>query len=341
MNMTWGRIFHVGSGLNSDFGDEPVLDYDPSGHWQATEEEHASLLQNNTFILVPRPCGANVVKTRWVYKVKVNADGTIDHYKAWWVAKGYSQVQGVDYEETFAPIVCLENLCYLLAYVNVLNLKIHQMDVKSAFLHTHLKEEVYCTQPEGFESEQGGMFLLSGLSVATWVIIQHWLIPKVRIILNFILSIAAGSAFRGDVIILHGHRRLSVTAVRVPLTWAVGVAGGTVIGVITILIIQGGNTLIAPTVVWVTKSDLLGGMLMGGASRGSVCMRTPTGWAVLGRSKEYIPYFHHRRCGQNPHSMVMRGFMCWAEVDGRPWPFVQFAVLTFRHKDVGLASKDV
>jgi hypothetical protein len=91
------------------------------------------------------------VKTRWGDKVKVNADRTFDRYKARWVAKGYSQVQRVNYEETFMPVIHLKNLCYLLTYTNVLNLKIHQMDVELAFLYAHLKEEVYCTQPEGFE----------------------------------------------------------------------------------------------------------------------------------------------------------------------------------------------
>jgi hypothetical protein len=68
------------------------------------------------------------------------------------VAKGYSQLHGIDYDITYTPVVCLENLCFLLALVAALNLEVHQMDVDSAFLHAELTEEIYVTQPEGFKS---------------------------------------------------------------------------------------------------------------------------------------------------------------------------------------------
>ncbi len=123
--------------------------------WQnAMEEEFNSLMRNGTYTLVPLPSGRNVIRTRWLYKVKCRADGSVERYKARWVAKGFSQLYGVDYDETFAPVVRLENLRLLLALANALNLEIHQMDVDSAFLHAHLTEEIYVTQPEGFVSPE-------------------------------------------------------------------------------------------------------------------------------------------------------------------------------------------
>ncbi len=73
-------------------------------------------------------------------------------WKVCWVVKWYSQLHSIDYDITYAPVVCLENLCFLLALVAVLDLEVHQMDVDLAFLRVELTEEIYVTQPEGFES---------------------------------------------------------------------------------------------------------------------------------------------------------------------------------------------
>ncbi|PKI60394.1 hypothetical protein CRG98_019219, partial [Punica granatum] len=101
--------------------------------WRAAmEEEYQALLQNNTWNLVPPSPTQNVVGCKWVYRIKQKADGTIDGYKARLVAKGFNQREGVDYEETFSPW------------------PVRQLDVKNAFLHGHLSEEVYMTQPPGF-----------------------------------------------------------------------------------------------------------------------------------------------------------------------------------------------
>ncbi len=86
---------------------------------EAIHLEHQALLANHTYMLVPLPQGHVVVGTRWLYKIKSCVDGTIECYKAQWVAKGYSQRHGVDYDETFAPMVHLENLCILLAYATL------------------------------------------------------------------------------------------------------------------------------------------------------------------------------------------------------------------------------
>ena len=80
-----------------------------------------------------------------MYKTKFNANGTIDKYKAILVSKGYSQQEGIDYEDTFAPVAKLNTIRLLIALATKYNWKIHQLDVKSAFLNGDLKEEVYLT----------------------------------------------------------------------------------------------------------------------------------------------------------------------------------------------------
>ena len=87
---------------------------------------------------------------KWLYKTKFNANGSIDKYKARLVAKGYSQQEGIDYEDNFAPIAKLNTIRVLIALATKNIWKIHQLDVKSAFLNGDLKEEVYLTQREGF-----------------------------------------------------------------------------------------------------------------------------------------------------------------------------------------------
>ncbi|KAH9310201.1 hypothetical protein KI387_038112, partial [Taxus chinensis] len=81
---------------------------------------------------------------------KYKSDGTIDKYKARLVAKGYAQQEGIDYEETFAPIAKIKTIMMIFALATQFGWKVHQMDVKSAFLNGDLQEEVYMTQPEGY-----------------------------------------------------------------------------------------------------------------------------------------------------------------------------------------------
>jgi hypothetical protein len=121
---------------------------------RAMEEEFQALIRNCTFDLVPLPAGRKAVSTRWVYKLKRRADGTPERYKARWVAKGYSQRYGIDYDETFAPVVRLENLRLLLAHAAAHDLEIHQMDVDSTFLQAELDQEIYITQPDGYVSPE-------------------------------------------------------------------------------------------------------------------------------------------------------------------------------------------
>ena len=102
--------------------------------------EFNTLMGNNTWNLVPRPPDANIVEGRWVYNLK---DETPPQYKARFVVKGYSQVYGVDYEETYAPVVKPETLRVLFTIIAIKGLQGHLMDVVTAFLHSNLKDTIY------------------------------------------------------------------------------------------------------------------------------------------------------------------------------------------------------
>ena len=116
----------------------------------AMNEEYESIMKNETWELTELLENKVPIGCKWLYKTKFNADGNIDKYKAILVAKGYSQKEGIDYEDTFAPIAKLNTIRIMIALATQHNWKIHQLDVKYAFLNGDLKEEVYLDQPEGF-----------------------------------------------------------------------------------------------------------------------------------------------------------------------------------------------
>jgi len=115
------------------------------------EEEHSALLQNHTWDLVPRPPRANVVTGKWIFKHKLQSDGSLERYKARWVLRGFTQRPGVDFDETFSPVVKPATVRTVLSLALSRRWPIHQLDVKNAFLHGNLTETVYCQQPSGFE----------------------------------------------------------------------------------------------------------------------------------------------------------------------------------------------
>ena len=117
---------------------------------QALEEEYNSLIKNETWEFVPPPEGCNIVGSKWVMKVKRDANGHVDRHKARLVAQGYSQTHGVDYEEVFSPVAKYSSIRTLLALANKHDLEIHQMDVKTAFLNGHIEHDIYMSQPDGF-----------------------------------------------------------------------------------------------------------------------------------------------------------------------------------------------
>jgi hypothetical protein len=106
-------------------------------------EEMEALHKNKTWDLVKLPNGKKVVGYKWVFTIKHKADGSVEWYKARLVAKGFTQTYEIDYEETFAPIAKMNSIRVLLFIVANLNWPLHQFDVKNAFLHGDLKEEVY------------------------------------------------------------------------------------------------------------------------------------------------------------------------------------------------------
>jgi hypothetical protein len=116
------------------------------------QEELNNFKRNEVWSLVERP-KQNVVGTKWVFRNKQDEHGVVTRNQAQLVAKGYSQVEGLDFDETFAPVVRLESIRMLLAYATHHGFKIYQIDVKSAFLNGHIKEEMYVEQPPGFESK--------------------------------------------------------------------------------------------------------------------------------------------------------------------------------------------
>jgi hypothetical protein len=83
------------------------------------------------------------VTSKWIYKIKHAADGSVEKYKARFVGKGFSQVEGIDYEETFSPIARYTSICTIIALVAFMGWRIHQMDVKKTFLNGEIEEEVY------------------------------------------------------------------------------------------------------------------------------------------------------------------------------------------------------
>ena len=118
---------------------------------KAMEEELDQIQKNETWELVPRPKNKNVIGTKWVFRNKLNEEGQITRNKARLVFKGYAQVEGIDFEETFSPVARMEAIRMILAYACSNKIKVYQMDVKSAFLNGELEEEVYIEQPEGFQ----------------------------------------------------------------------------------------------------------------------------------------------------------------------------------------------
>jgi len=96
----------------------------------------------------------NVIGTKWVFKNKLDEHGVIVRNKARLVAKGYNQEEGIDYGETYALVARLEVVRLQLAYASMNKFKLHQMDVKSAFLNGYIDEEVYVGQPQGFEDHK-------------------------------------------------------------------------------------------------------------------------------------------------------------------------------------------
>lgn len=121
-------------------------------HWkQAMESEFLALMRNNTWHLVPPVSGRNLIDCKWVFRLKRKADGSIDRHKARLVAKGFKQRYGIDYDDTFSPVVKFATIRSVLSVAVSQGWSLRQLDVQNAFLHGVLEEDVYMKQPPGFE----------------------------------------------------------------------------------------------------------------------------------------------------------------------------------------------
>ena len=107
--------------------------------------------QNKMWSLVDLPDGCRPIKCKWVFKTKRDAKGHVERYKAILVAKGYSQREGIDFKETFSPVSIKDSLCIIMAIVANFDLELHQMNVRIDFLNGDLVDDVYMSQPIGFE----------------------------------------------------------------------------------------------------------------------------------------------------------------------------------------------
>jgi hypothetical protein len=117
----------------------------------AMQEELNNFTHNDVYVLEPPPKHKNIIGTKWVFRNKEDKHGLVVHNKARLVVKSFSQVEGLDFGETFAPVVRLKAICMLLAYSSHHDIKLYQMDMKSAFLNGNINELVYVKQPPGFE----------------------------------------------------------------------------------------------------------------------------------------------------------------------------------------------
>jgi len=139
--------------LNSSEPDsfEEAIHTDNKDAWcKAMEDEIQSLKYNETWQLQDLPPGKQAILCKWVYRIKYNADGSVERYKARLVIKGFSQQKGIDYEQTFNPVVRNATIRTLLSVAANEKMHLMQFDVSTAFLYGKLNEDIYMKQPEGF-----------------------------------------------------------------------------------------------------------------------------------------------------------------------------------------------
>jgi hypothetical protein len=116
-------------------------------------EEYQFIMQNDIWEVVHRPKNKDVVSSKWICKIKHASDRSIEKHKAGFLARGFSQKEGIYYEETFALVARYTSIKTIIALATKMKWKLHQMDVKTTFLNGIIKEEVYIEQPQGFEVE--------------------------------------------------------------------------------------------------------------------------------------------------------------------------------------------
>nr|GFA88931.1 copia protein [Tanacetum cinerariifolium] len=139
--------------LEDAYFDASTPFHDPS-NVSVMQDELDQFARLKVWRLVPRPEGKTIIKTKWIFKNKKDESSLVIRNKARLVVVGYSQQEGIDYDETFAPVARIEDTRLFLAYAAHKDFTVFQMDVKTVFLNGIIKEEVYVGQPLGFVSKQ-------------------------------------------------------------------------------------------------------------------------------------------------------------------------------------------
>jgi hypothetical protein len=130
---------------------EEVMRSDHSSKWlKAMEDEIKSMSTNKVLDLENIPKRAKIVGCKWIYKTKYDSQGNVEIFKARLVVKGFTQREWIDYNETFSPVLCKDSFRIIMTLIAHYDLKLHQMDVRTAFLNGDLDENFYMAQPKGF-----------------------------------------------------------------------------------------------------------------------------------------------------------------------------------------------
>jgi hypothetical protein len=136
----------INDAKSSSFEEEDKLQI-----WKdAMLEEYRSIIKNNVWDIVPRPKDKSMVSSKWIYKIKHAADGSVEKLKEIFVARGFTQKEGIDYEETFSPVAKYTSILAIISLASILGWKLHQMDVKTTLLNGNIEQEVFVEQPDGF-----------------------------------------------------------------------------------------------------------------------------------------------------------------------------------------------
>jgi len=156
-----------------DKTDDPQTYKEAMVHSDATEwdaackDEICNFQQMGVYDIVLQLKGCKVVRSKWVLHIKCGPDSQVQKYKACIVTQGFTQVEGLDYDQTFAPVVKLSTFRAILAITVQQNLTIHQMDVKAAYLNSKLKEEIYMEAPPSLKIPKGMVLQLNRVVYGT------------------------------------------------------------------------------------------------------------------------------------------------------------------------------
>ncbi|KAH9698363.1 hypothetical protein KPL71_023988 [Citrus sinensis] len=158
---------------------EALIDRDVKFWKKAMNQEMESVYSNKVWELVEAPNGVKPIGCKWIYKRKRGVDGRVETFKTRLVAEGFTQKEGIDYEETFSTVAMLKSIRILLSIAAVLDYEIWQMDVKTAFLNGHLEENIYMQQPDGFIQKGQEHMLLRDRKNKTLALSQAVYIDKI------------------------------------------------------------------------------------------------------------------------------------------------------------------